>query len=106
MRPIASRATRSWLARPGIALLLVVAVALGMLHTALPLHLHHGATPGAYNEEHVLAALDSATSDAPLPAAPPGAGIDLAPTEAPRSTDAPPAAPALRTTRSRAPPLV
>ena len=105
MRAIASRASRGWLGAPGIVLLLVVAVALGMLHTALPLHLHHGATSGAYNEEHVLAALDSATGDAPLPAAPPCAGIDLAPTEAPRFTDAPPAAPALRTTRSRAPPL-
>jgi hypothetical protein len=105
MRAIESRAPRGWLARPGIALLLVVAVALCVLHTAQPLHLHHGATAGVYNEEHVLAALDSVTGDAPLPAAPPGAGIDLAPTEAPRFTDAPPAAPALRTTRSRAPPL-
>ena len=106
MRAIAARAPRGWFAGPGIMLLLVVAVALGMLRTALPLHLHHGATAGVYNEEHVLAALDSATGDAPLPAAPPGAGIDLAPTEAPRFADVPPAAPALRTTRSRAPPLV
>jgi hypothetical protein len=106
MRTIASRASRGWFARPGIALLLVVAVALGVLHTAQPIHLHHGATSGTYNEEHVLAALDSATGDVPLPAEPPGAGIDLAPTEAPSLTDAPPAAPALRTTRSRAPPLV
>ena len=105
MRAIASRAPRGWFAGPGIVLLLVVAVARGMLHTALPLHLHHGATSGAYNEEHVLAALDSAVGDAPLPAAPPDAGIDLAPTEAPRFTDVPPAAPALRSTRSRAPPL-
>jgi hypothetical protein len=106
MRPTASRTSRSWFAGPGIALLLVIAVALGVLHTAQPLHRHHGATAGAYNEEHVLAALDSATGDAPLPAEPPGAGIDLAPTEAPRFTDAPPPAPALRTTHSRAPPLV
>ena len=106
MRAIASRASRGWLGAPGIVLILVVAVALGVLHTAQPLHLHHGASAAAYNEEHVLAALDSATGDAPLPAAPPGAGIDLAPTEAPRFTDVPPAAPALRTTRSRAPPLV
>jgi hypothetical protein len=105
MRANASRASRGWVARPGIVLLLVAAVALGVLHTAQPLHLHHGATPGVYNEEHVLAALDSATGDVPLPAAPPGAGIDLAPTEAPRFTDAPPPAPALRATRSRAPPL-
>jgi hypothetical protein len=106
MRPTASRASRSWFAWPGIVLLLVVAVALGVLHIAQPLHLHHGATSGAYNEEHILAALDSATGDAPLPAEPPGASIDLALTEAPRFTDAPPAGPALRTTHSRAPPLV
>ena len=106
MRAIAARTARSRFSGPGIAVLLVVAVALGVLHTTLPLHLHHGATSGAYNEEHVLAALDSATGDAPLPAAPPGARIDLAPTEAPRFTHVPPAAPALRTTRSRAPPLV
>ena len=106
MRATASRGPRSWLAGSSIALLLLVAVvALGALHTALPLHLHHGATAGAYNEEHVLAALDSATGEVPLPAEPPGAGIDLAPAEAPRPSDAPPAGPALRTTRSRAPPL-
>ena len=105
MRAIAPRASQRGLVGRGIVLLLGVAVALGVLHTALPLHLHHGATAGAYNEEHVLAALDSTAGDAPLPAEPPGAGIDLAPTEAPRFTDAPPAAPALRTTRSRAPPL-
>ena len=106
MRAIAPRASQSELAGRGIVFLLVVAVALGVLHTAQPLHLHHGATSGAYNEEHVLAALDSATGDAPLPAALPGARIDLAPTEAPRFTDVPPAAPTLRTTRSRAPPRV
>jgi hypothetical protein len=105
MRPTASRAPRRWFAGPGIALLLVVTVALAVLHTAQPLHLHHGTTSGVYNEEHVLAALDSATGEAPLPAAPPGAGIDLAPTEARRFTDAPPPAPALRTSRPRAPPL-
>ena len=105
MRATASRGSRRRLLGFSIALLLVAVVALGALHTALPLHLHHGATSGAYNEEHVLAALDSAVGDAPLPAAPPDAGIDLAPTEAPRFTDVPPAAPALRTTRSRAPPL-
>ena len=80
-------------------------VALGALHTTLPLHLHHGTTAGAYNEEHVLAALDSATGEAPLPAEPPGAAIDLAPAEPPRAADAPAPDPTLRTTRSRAPPL-
>jgi hypothetical protein len=90
----------------GIALLLVVVVALGMIHVTQPLHLHHGTSAGVYNEEHVLAALDSVTGDAPLPAGLHGVGIDLAPTAAPRSTGTAPAAPVLRNTRSRAPPLV
>jgi len=105
MRATASRGSRRRLVGLSIVLLLVAVVALGALHTALPLHLHHGATAGAYNEEHVLAALDSATGEVPLPAGPPDAGIDLAPAEAPRFTDASPARPSLRTARSRAPPL-
>lgn len=87
-------------------MLLVVAVALGLLHAALPLHLHHGATPGVYNEEHVLSALDSVTGDAPLPVGAPGVRIDLAPTAAPHPADTPPATPVVRNTQSRAPPLV
>jgi len=106
MRATARRHSTSWLTGSTIALLLLVAVvALGALHTTLPLHLHHGATAGAYNEEHVLAALESATGDVPLAAEPPDAGIDLAAAEPPPSADAPPPGPALRTTRSRAPPL-
>ena len=51
-----------------IAGLLVLLVALAVLHASQPLHLHRGTTAGAYNEEHVLASLDSVTGDAPLPA--------------------------------------
>lgn len=103
MRSVTSRATR---ARPGIALLLVLfVVALGMVHAALPLHLHHGAAPGLYNEEHVLAAIDSVPGDAPLPAGAPQVGIAPAPRATPIPPDAPPASPLLRSTQSRAPPL-
>ena len=77
-----------------------------MVHITQPLHLHHGTSAGVYNEEHVLAALDTVTGDAPLPAGLPGVGIDLAPTAAPHSTGTAPTAPALRNTQSRAPPLV
>ena len=106
MRATALRRSPSWLAGSTFALhLLVAVVALGALRTTLPLHLHHGTTAGAYNEEHVLAALDSATGEVPLAAEPPGAGIDLSPAEPPRAADAPPPDPTLRTTRSRAPPL-
>src|SRR5262245_45200590 len=106
MRAPARRRSPSWLTGSTIALLLLVAVvALGALHTTLPLHLHHGTTAGAYNEEHVLAALDSASVEVPLSAGPPGAGIDLAPAEPPRAADAPPPDPIRRTALSRAPPL-
>jgi len=100
-----SRTPRRWPAVPGLALLLVLVVSLGALHAAQPLHLHHGDTAGLYNEEHVLAALDSVSSDVPLPDEPPAARIDLAPIETP-----PPAAVAFgtavaRLADSRAPPL-
>ena len=106
MRATAPRRSPSWLAGSTIALLLLVGVvALGALHTTLPLHLHHGSTAGAYNEEHVLAALESATGEVPLAAEPPGAGIDLAAAEPPRAADAPLPDPTPRSARSRAPPL-
>ena len=105
MTASASRASRRALVCRTIVCFVVAVVALGLLLTALPVHLHHGRTAGVYNEEHVLAALDSTACDATVPAEPPGGGIDLAPTETPRFTDAQPAAPALRTARSRAPPL-
>lgn len=46
---------------------LVLGLALLTLHAGQPPHLHKGVTPGAYNEEHVLASLESATGDVPLP---------------------------------------
>jgi len=85
--------------------LLALVLALGAVHAALPLHLHHGASAGLYNEEHVLAALDSVSGDIPLPDAIPGVGIDLAPTKTAPPAIGPPIAPLVRLTASRAPPL-
>jgi hypothetical protein len=102
MRAIASRAGGE---RNRIALILAVVVAMGLLHVVQPLHLHRGASAGLYNEEHVLSALESVTGDAPLPDEPPGVGIDLAPTPTPMFVRTSPPAPALDSTRSRAPPL-
>ncbi len=58
--------------------LLVLVLALLTLHASQPLHLHKGTTPGAYNEEHVLASLESATGDVPLPDQVPAVSIPLA----------------------------
>jgi hypothetical protein len=60
--------SQGWLAGPGTALLLVLALVLAFVRAGQPLHLHHGESSGLYNAEHVLAALDSVTGDAPLPA--------------------------------------
>ncbi len=50
-----------------VAALLAAAVLLAGVSASQPLHLHEGASAGLYNEEHVLAALDSVSGDAPLP---------------------------------------
>jgi hypothetical protein len=99
-RPISVTPARAW-----VVLLLAVVVGLGLVQMAQPLHLHHGATAGLYNEEHVLAAAESTVGEAPLPDPPPGVGIGVAPASAPRPSDAPPAPPVDRHTESRAPPL-
>ena len=105
MGSIASRRCRERPGGPGIAVLLALVLALGAVHAALPLHLHHGASAGLYNEEHVLAALDSVSGDIPLPAAVAGVGIDLAPTSTAPPAAGPPIAPLVRPTAPRAPPL-
>ena len=48
--------------------LLAAVLALLTLHAVRAPHLHKGVTPGVYNEEHVLASLESTSGDAPLPA--------------------------------------
>ena len=87
------------------ALLLIAVLALGLLHVAQPIHLHDATSLGLYNEAHVLAALDSVTVDVPLPDAPPGIAIALAPGAAPTATDHAPLALVSGCTQPRAPPL-
>jgi len=56
--------------RPGhlaTRVLLAFVLALLALHAGQPTHVHKGTTPGAYNEEHVLASLESTTGEMPLP---------------------------------------
>jgi len=105
MNPPAFRSSRGWFASSKIALLLAVGLALTVFHAGQPVHLHHGATAGFYNEEHVLAALDSVTSDAPLPADGPGIGLDLAPAKAQLPAGARLVTTVGRLADSRAPPL-
>jgi len=90
---------------PAIALLVIFALALTALRAAQPLHRHQGATLGLYNEEHVLAALESTTSEVPLPVAQTSVALDLVPAAPLLHVDAGPPAPAARLTDSRAPPL-
>jgi hypothetical protein len=50
----------------GVLLLLLIALAVP-LEATQPIHLHDADTVGLYNEEHVLASLDSVPGDLPLP---------------------------------------
>ena len=50
-----------------ITLLLALVSLAVPLEASQPLHLHDADTVGLYNEEHVLASLDSALGDLPLP---------------------------------------
>ena len=50
------------------AALLFLFIALAVpLEVSQPIHLHEAGTVGLFNEEHVLASLDSVVGDAPLP---------------------------------------
>jgi hypothetical protein len=51
------------------ALLLLLITLFVPLEATQPTHLHDGGTVGLYNEEHVLASLDSVCGDLPLAAA-------------------------------------
>ena len=55
--------TRSVLA----ALLLLLIVLAVPVEVSQPIHRHDAGTVGLYNEEHVLASLDSVVGDVPLP---------------------------------------
>ena len=102
----ASRRTADgWSGRPGIAVLLAVALALAFISAGQPVHLHHGTTAGVYNEAHVLAALDSVTGDVPLPADSGGVRLDVAVATAQLPPDERSTSSAVRLSDSRAPPL-
>jgi hypothetical protein len=96
--------SRWWFGRPASALLPAVALVLAVIRIGAPLHLHHGTTAGFYNEEHVLAALDSVTGDAPLPAPEPTAPLDDGSDKAQPSRGVAPSAPVVGHADPRAPP--
>jgi hypothetical protein len=65
-------------ARAVMATLLLVLVSLAVpLEASQPLHVHEAGTAGLYNEEHVLASLDSLSGDLPLPDAGPAVFVAL-----------------------------
>jgi hypothetical protein len=100
----AARGSAGWIARPGTALLLAVALVLAVFRAGAPLHLHHSASAGLYNEAHVLAALESITGDAPVPAAAPAALFDHTAATAQPFAGAAPPAPVAPHADPRAPP--
>ncbi len=65
-------------ARALVATLQLVLVSLAVpLEASQPLHVHEAGTAGLYNEEHVLASLDSVSGDLPLPDAGPAVFVAL-----------------------------
>lgn len=61
-----------------MAALLLVLVSLAVpLEASQPLHVHEAGTAGLYNEEHVLASLDSLSGDLPLPDARPAVFVAI-----------------------------
>jgi hypothetical protein len=99
-----SSRARSEFHRWGIAVLLTVVLALAVIGAWQPLHLHHSDTAGLFNEEHVLAALDSVTGEIPLSGHVPAVWLDLARTKARLPNGAWPDAAVTRHADSRAPP--
>lgn len=88
-----------------VPLLLILGVVLGLVDAAQPLELHQATSPGLYNEEHVLAALDAMSGDAPLPHVLDALWLPVAAGVALFSTALRPLATPLRHTDPRAPPL-
>ena len=89
-----------------VPVLLGLVLALGLVHGSQPLELHQAASPGLYNEEHVLAALDTLSGDAPLPHVLGAIWLPVAAGVALFATALRPLATPLRHTDPRAPPLV
>ena len=86
-----------------VLLLLLIAVAVP-LEVSQPIHLHDAGTVGLYNEEHILASLDSVSGDLPLPDAP-ATHVVLHIASAGRLTDFRLPASLASLTDSRAPPV-
>jgi len=84
-------------------LLALVAVTLP-LKAGQPRHVHEAATAGLYNEDHVLASLEFLGGDGPLPDPPAAVTLALIAVARARAVGTRPAAPALRSADSRAPP--
>lgn len=89
-----------------MATLLLVLVSLAVpLEASQPLHVHEaGAAAGLYNEEHVLASLDSLSGDLPLPDAGADVFVALVAIACLLSRGARPSAPIATLSDSRAPP--
>jgi hypothetical protein len=92
--------------RAMMAVLLLVLASLAVpLEASQPLHLHEGSRAGLYNEEHVLASLDSLSGAVPLPDAPSAVFITVVAAACLLAGGARLSAPVLSLTDSRAPPL-
>ena len=92
--------------RAMMATLLLVLISLAVpLEASQPLHVHEAGSAGLFNEEHVLASLDSLSGDLPLPDAGTGAFVALVATACLLAHGARPSAPAPILSDSRAPPL-
>ncbi len=87
-----------------VPLLLILGVALGLVDAAQPLEVHQATSAGLYNEEHVLAALDSLSGDAPLPHVLGAIWLPLAACAALLAAETPLSATPFRYTDPRAPP--
>lgn len=93
--------------RAVMATLLLLLVSLAVpLEASQPLHVHEAGTAGLYNEEHVLASLDSVSGDLPLPGAGSAVFVALVVSTCLLARGARLSAPVASLSDSRAPPLV
>lgn len=89
-----------------VPVLLALVVGVAVLQVTQPIDLHQASSAGLYNEEHVLAALDSVSGDAPLPHVLGAIWLPLATGATLLAAEIPLFATPLRYTDPRAPPLV
>lgn len=88
-----------------VPLLLVLVCLAVPLEASQPLDVHEAGTAGLYNEEHVLASLDSLSGDLPLPDAGRAVFVALVASAWVLAPGARLSAPALSLSDSRAPPF-